>query len=73
MFYSENGAENTGEERKAKANAQSAVLWECALNYRIMRQLEEGSEEEAWARLFSCSLFSSGKPRADGGRATAGA
>ena len=70
MFYAENGAEITREGKNTKSTARDAALWECALNYKILRQLKEGSEEEAWARLFSCSLFSQEKPRAGFGCAT---
>ncbi|MGN1053313.1 MAG: hypothetical protein ACI4SH_08010 [Candidatus Scatosoma sp.] len=70
MFYTKNGAD-TGY-GNAKTNAQGAALWECALNYKIMRQLKEGSEEEAWARLFSCSLFSSSEAGKNAKRAAAG-
>ena len=64
LFYRQNYRQN-GEKRTVNNNAQSAELWECALNYNISRRLKENSEEEAWARLFSCSLFSAGVCRAE--------
>ena len=66
LFYRQNYRQN-GEKRTVNKNynAQNAELWECALNYNISRRLKENSEEEAWARLFSCSLFSAGVCRAE--------
>lgn len=64
LYYRQNYRRN-GEKRTVNNNAQSAELWECALNYNISRRLKENSEEEAWARLFSCSLFSAGVCRAE--------
>ena len=66
MLYYQREYRRNGEKTTVNKNitAQSAELWECALNYNILRRLKENSEEEAWARLFSCSLFS-GRVRAD--------
>ena len=66
LYYQRNDRRN-GEKTTVNKNmtAQSAELWECALNYNILRRLKENSEEEAWARLFSCSLFSAGVCRAE--------
>ena len=67
MLYYQREYRRNGEKTTVNKNitAQSAELWECALNYNILRRLKENSEEEAWARLFSCSLFSAGVCRAE--------
>ena len=53
------GQEIEKEEKIAReTHAQTSELWECALNYKIRRNILESSEEEAWARLLSCSMFS---------------
>ncbi|MDD6994586.1 MAG: hypothetical protein SPH68_05380 [Candidatus Borkfalkiaceae bacterium] len=58
LYYRQFGAERSCEKYSVnKKSASGAELWECALNYKIMRHLKENSEEEAWARLFSCNLF----------------
>lgn len=64
LYYRQNSRQN-GDESVKNINAQSAELWECALNYSILRRLKENSEEEAWTRLLSCSLFSAGVRRAE--------
>lgn len=64
LYYRQNYRQN-GDESVKNINAQSAELWECALNYSILRRLKENSEEEAWTRLLSCSLFSAGVRRAE--------
>lgn len=67
MLYYRQNYRQYGEETAVNKNinAQNAELWECALNYSILRRLKENSEEEAWARLLSCSLFSAGVCRAE--------
>ena len=65
LYYRQNYRQNGSESVKKNINAQSAELWECALNYSILRRLKENSEEEAWTRLLSCSLFSAGVRRAE--------
>lgn len=44
-YEEERGAENASE------------LWECALNYRILRNIECKQEADALSRLFECDLF----------------
>lgn len=35
----------------------ASELWECALNYRILRNIEREREEDALSRLLACDLF----------------
>lgn len=54
-------AENAARRAAARRREESGASRESALNYRILRNILEESEAEAWARLFACDLFACGK------------
>lgn len=54
-------AENAARRAAARRREESGAARESALNYRILRNILEESEAEAWARLFACDLFACGK------------
>lgn len=54
-------AENAAWRAAARRREESGAARESALNYRILRNILEESEAEAWARLFACDLFACGK------------
>ena len=54
-------SENAARRAAARRREESGASRESALNYRILRNILEESEAEAWARLFACDLFACGK------------
>ena len=54
-------AENAARRAAARRREESGASRESALNYRILRNILEESEAEAWARLFACDLCACGK------------
>lgn len=50
-------AENAANRAAARRRDESGAARESALNYRILRNILEESEAEAWARLFACDLY----------------
>lgn len=54
-------AENAARRAAARRREESGAARESALNYRILRNILEENEAEAWARLFACDLFACGK------------
>lgn len=50
-------AENAANRAAARQREESGAARESALNYRILRNILEESEAEAWARLFACDLY----------------
>lgn len=54
-------AENAARRAAARRREESGASRESALNDRILRNILEESEAEAWARLFACDLFACGK------------
>ena len=55
-------AENAAKRAAARRREESGAARESALNYRILQNIREASEAEAWARLFACDLFARNKP-----------
>lgn len=54
-------AENAAKRAAARRREESGAARESALNNRILRNIREESEAEAWARLFACDLFARSK------------
>lgn len=54
-------AENAARRAAARRRGENGAARESALNYKILRNIREASESEAWARLFACDLFACNK------------